>query len=128
MQVKLLPGQGLTLTTLGVWGKAATRGGIAAGAEAVGWGLAGGAGFAEGEPDGPGDPEGLDAGLPAGLAAGLEGAPLGVVLVAGLEGGRDAAPAGVGATGGYVKPPPPPFVQPASRATTIPAAANRPTT
>lgn len=131
--MKLLPGQGLTLTTLGVWGRAAMSGGIAAGADVVGCGLAEGEGFAAGEPEGAGDPAGLDPGLDPGLAAALAAGLAGVLLapalddgVAAAEGAADAATGGVAGTGGYVNPPPPPFVQPASRATTMPAAASRP--
>ena len=64
--MKALPGQGLVLTSVGVWGKAAVSGGMTAGAEAVGWGLLPGAGLAVGEPEGAGEPDGLDPGLVAG--------------------------------------------------------------
>jgi hypothetical protein len=101
-QVKLLPGQGLTLTTLGVWGSAAVSGAIAAGADADGWTLALGVGL-PGELDGADDPAGLDSGLEPALAAGLCCAPLAPELgapLAAVDGAVDAATAGVGATGG----------------------------
>jgi hypothetical protein len=104
MQVKALPGQGLVLTRVGVWGSAAVRGGMTAGVEAVGWGLPPGAGLAAGDPDGAGDRAGLDPGLVAGAelaGAGLAGAGLAVApLVPALAAADGDAAGAVAGTAG----------------------------